>query len=71
MQGMVGSLCLWGWGSVEGWQSGMHSFANRKGAGKEPMNSCFLLHLASLEAAVCQGVRRPGFWCQFCHRGTA
>lgn len=56
---------------MEGWQSGMHSFANRKGAGKEPMNSCFLLHLASLEAAVCQGVRRPGFWCQFCHRGTA
>lgn len=53
---------------LEIWNS---AFVNRKGAGKEPKNSCFLFHLAPLEIAIFGGVRKPGFWSQFCYIGTA
>lgn len=62
---------LWGWGDVEGGASGTQAFINAKGSRKEPHNSYFLLHLASLEVAIFPGVRRPGFWGQFYQRLTA
>lgn len=69
------NLCAWGGGVLlKDGRSESLQFLIGRSQERSPTNSCFLSHLGSLEIAIFSenytkcSVRRPDFWCHFCHR---